>query len=65
MNKICNNQRRSKNDEIYTPVPVAKLMIDMCELQPGMSVLDCCLGGGVFYNNYPNYVKKYYCDLNE
>ena len=65
MNKICNKQTKNKNDDIHTPLQVAKLMIDLCDLQPGQKVLDCCFGGGVFYNNYPDFVEKDYCDINQ
>lgn len=64
--KICHsiNSRKSANDVIYTPLPVAQLMIEMCEITPEMSVLDPSKGGGVFYNNLPN-CNKDYCEITE
>ncbi len=52
----------SKNDIYYTPLPVAKKMIEMCNITPDMKVLDCCLGGGVFYDNLPE-CKKEWCEI--
>ena len=62
-NKIAQSQKRKKNDVIYTPEPVARLMISMCELKQNESVLDPCRGGGVFYNNFPSTVKKYWDEI--
>jgi hypothetical protein len=65
-NKIGNSikSRKTANDVIYTPLPVAKLMIEMCEIIPKMSVLDPSKGGGVFYDNLPE-CNKDYCEITE
>jgi hypothetical protein len=55
--------RKEANDKIYTPKPVALTMIEMCELKEGDIVLDPSYGGGVFYNNFPNYVNKSFCEI--
>lgn len=55
--------RKSPFDIIYTPKPVALKMIEMCELKEGDSVLDPSYGGGVFYNNLPDYVDKSFCEI--
>jgi len=52
----------SKNDIYYTPFPVAKKMIEMCNITPEMKVLDPCFGGGVFYDNFPE-CKKEWCEI--
>ena len=57
-------QRQSKNDNIYTPPQVAKLMIEMSGLQSGDRVLDPCAGENkVFYNNFPRNTIRKYCNL--
>ena len=55
-NKITTNirYRTTKNDVIYTPKPVALLMIDMCDIKEGDKVLDPSRGGGVFFDNLPD-----------
>ena len=67
MNKIGNGIKyRSKaNDKIYTPLKVAKLMIDLCDIKDNDMVLDCSKGGGVFYDNYPDNCRKDYCEIEE
>ena len=64
--KICHsiNSRKTANDVIYTPLPIAKLMIEMCEIIPEMSVLDPSKGGGVFFDNLPD-CNKDYCEITE
>ena len=65
MNKICNNLKKKSNDIIYTPLPVALKMIEMCNIQIGDKVLDPCKGTGVFYNNLPKTCNKEYCEITE
>ena len=55
--------RKVANDVIYTPKIVAQKLIEMCDLKEGDKVLDPCFGGGVFYNNLPDYVDKYWCEI--
>ena len=63
-NKIFNKiqQRNKPNDVIYTPKNVALLMIDKCNIKETDSVLDSCLGGGVFYDNLPP-CNKQWCEI--
>tara|TARA_Y100000389_G_scaffold202052_1_gene246357 strand:- start:171 stop:749 length:579 start_codon:yes stop_codon:yes gene_type:complete len=64
-NKIGNaiQQRKTANDKIYTPKTVALKMIDMCDLKEDDTVLDPSYGGGVFYDNLPEYVNKEWCEI--
>ena len=55
----------SSNDIIYTPKPVAELMIELCEITSNIKVLDPSKGGGVFYDNLPDYCIKDYCEIEE
>ena len=52
------------NDTVYTPPEVAKSIIDMCDILPHHTVLDPCLGGGVFYNQLPE-CQKEYCEIDQ
>jgi len=56
--------RKYANDRIYTPEKVAKMMINMCEIEKDDKVLDPSRGGGVFYNNLPE-CNKDWCEIDE
>ena len=66
LGKIGNTikSRKTPNDKIYTPLPVALRMIEMCDIKPTDKVLDCSLGGGIFYNNLPK-CEKYWCEIDD
>ena len=57
------NSNLKPNDNVYTPENIAKNIIDKFNLY-GI-VLDAFAGGKVFYNNYPNNVKKDWCEIKE
>lgn len=57
-------KRQKPNDLIFTPKPVAELMIKMCNIQPNDKVLDPSKGGGVFFDNLPE-CDKSYCEITE
>ena len=58
--------RENPNDVIHTPISVAQIMIDMCELKDGDMVLDPSAGSNkVFYNTFPDYIKRDYCEITE
>jgi hypothetical protein len=52
------------NDKIYTPLRMALTMIHMCDITPEMRVLDCCKGGGIFYDNLPE-CQKDWCEIDD
>jgi hypothetical protein len=64
--KACKiiSARSTANDAIYTPLYIARLMIDMCDIKTEMNVLDPSRGEGVFYNNLPD-CNKEYCEITE
>ena len=66
LNKVCNKiqSRKTSNDIIYTPKPVALDMINICKITADMKVLDPSRGGGIFYNNLPPCIKSY-CEIQE
>lgn len=66
-NKICVNikNRKIANDKIYTPKPIALKMIEMCDLNKNDYVLDPSYGEGVFFNNFPEFVKKDFCEIEQ
>lgn len=55
-------RNRKANDKIYTPLPVAQKMIELCNIKPTDTVLDPCLGAGVFFNNLPE-CHKDWCEI--
>eukprot|EP00732_Lithocolla_globosa_P000085 Lithocolla_globosa_v1_NODE_15_length_10543_cov_26.361651.p5 type:complete len:186 gc:universal NODE_15_length_10543_cov_26.361651:810-1367(+) len=64
MNKICQSQKKAKQDVVYTPSQVVETMLELCDLEPGMAVLDPCAGHNmVFYNNFPGHCKKEWCEI--
>eukprot|EP00732_Lithocolla_globosa_P004261 Lithocolla_globosa_v1_NODE_3842_length_1558_cov_16.637326.p1 type:complete len:191 gc:universal NODE_3842_length_1558_cov_16.637326:121-693(+) len=65
MNAIANSQKKAKHDLIFTPPSVAQLMIDMCSLRDGQTVLDPCRGDGAFYNLFPSNVQKEWFEIAE
>jgi hypothetical protein len=60
--KTSRGLKRKSNDIVFTPLPVAKKMIEMCDITPDMTVLDPCYGKGVFYENLPE-CKKEFCEI--
>jgi hypothetical protein len=61
--RIRNIQQRQKpNDVILTPKKLAIDMINLCDIEEDDNVLDCSLGEGIFYNNFPK-CKKDWCEI--
>jgi len=54
--------RNKPNDVILTPKKLAIDMINLCNIKETDNVLDCSLGEGIFYNNYPK-CKKDWCEI--
>ena len=65
--KILHSIKYNKkgNDCITTPVELAKYCISLVPLTKGSLILDPARGNGSFFNNFPSYVIKDYCELNE
>lgn len=65
--EICRGiQRREEgNDIFYTSQKLARNLIEMVPLEKGDTVLDPALGTGSFYDNFPEYVEKDYCEIEE
>ena len=57
--------RQKPKDNYYTPEDLAKKLIARVSLNPGDSVIDNAAGKGAFFNNYPNFVKKAYFEIDE
>lgn len=55
------------NDDIYTPEPIAKLLISKIEpyILPCETLYDPFRGGGVFYNNFPKKNTKEWSEIKE
>ena len=52
-----------KNDKCYTPLPIAKKIIDLFPLYG--KVLDPFKGKGAFYEQYPNHLDKDWCEIDD
>ena len=52
-----------KNDKCYTPFPIAKKIIDLFPLYG--KVLDPFKGGGAFYEQYPDFIDKDWCEIDD
>lgn|SRR5690348_4080664 len=59
------NCKANPNDVIFTPIKLAKEIIAACDLKPGDTILDPFRGGGAFYDNYPDFVSKDWCELSD
>lgn len=55
------------NDKVYTPLNISKLIIDKINSKYEIcgTILDAFKGNGSFYNQYPNNLKKEYCEIDE
>lgn len=53
------------NDKISTPIELAKKCVPFVPFEKGDLVLDPARGSGVFYNNFPDYVDKDWCEIDE
>ena len=69
MNKIGKvrqiKERPTPHDKVYTPLEVAKLLIDMTDIKETDTVLDPSKGGGVFFDNLPQCREKYWCEIDD
>jgi len=54
--------RKIPKDDFTTPERLVQRCISVVNLIPYDVVLDAAYGCGVFFDNYPEYVIKYYCD---
>jgi len=62
--KALHKSNTTPNDKIYTPTPIAEIMIQMCDIKPNDTVLDPSKGSGVFYNIIPS-IHKDFCEIEE
>lgn len=60
--KDCNYR---PNDEIYTPEPIAKWIIEQLPIKDTDTLYDPFKGGGVFYNNFPTANTKHWSEIKE
>ena len=65
MKAITKSQKSAKQDVLYTPPAVAKTMVELCKLRKDDSVLDPSRGNGVFFNLFPEFVRKDWCEITE
>jgi len=55
--------KTSVHDIFYTPEALAMRAIELSNLKEGDVVLDAFAGKMVFYDNYPSFVKKEWCEI--
>jgi len=58
-------KRENPNDVFITPKALAKNHIDMITSLPGELWLDPCKNSGSYYDQYPEWVEKDYCEILE
>jgi len=58
-------KRDNANDVFITPLGLAKIHIDLHDIKEGEVWLDPCKNDGSYYNQFPNNVKKDYCEILE
>ena len=67
MNKIGKirqiKERPSPHDKVYTPLEVAKKLIEMTHIKETDTVLDPSKGQGIFFENIPPCREKYWCEI--
>ena len=57
-------ERKScSTDIVYTPKEIAKAIIDSLPIKAGETVLDPFYGKGAFYEQFPETVKKEWCEI--
>jgi len=57
--------KNNPNDKKKTPLLLAKRLIDITPLKKGDFVLDPFAGKNAFYNQYPSWVKKDWCEIDQ
>ena len=57
--------KENPNDKVMTPDDLALKLIKMTPLRKGDSVLDGFSGQNAFYSQYPDFVKKDWCELDK
>lgn len=63
ISKSLKHSLDNPNDVIYTPKELAINCINSFDLKKNDIVLDPFFGNGIFYNNYPDYVDKVFCEI--
>lgn len=56
-------QREHPRDKFYTPLELAKECIALVPFEKSDLVLDPAMGKGAFYDNFPSWVEKDYCEM--
>ena len=52
-------------DIVMTDPEMAKMLLKTIKFKEGDSVLEPCRGTGSFYNNFPEFTKNEWCEINE
>lgn len=63
--KASKKKEGSTHDKVYTPEEVAQSIINSLPITTGQTVLEPCRGTGAFYNNFPSFCKKMWCEIDD
>ena len=63
ISKSLKHSLNNPNDVIYTPKELAINCINSFDLKTNDIVLDPFFGNGIFFNNYPDYIVKDFCEI--
>ncbi len=60
---IKHRTRTSTRDKFYTPEKLTKEMLKFVPFKDNDFVLDPAYGKGIFYKNFPDFVRKDFCEI--
>lgn len=60
-----NKNSYNPNDDILTPRHIAKRIIDQLPIEWFDAILDAFKGDGAFYDQYPETMHKFWCEIKE
>jgi len=63
--KASKGREGSTHDKVYTPYEVARKIIYSFPIEQGQTVLEPCRGQGAFYNNFPAFCNKKWCEIDD
>lgn len=58
-----NGKTDKPNDKVFTPRHISKQIIDLFDIQG--TILDPFKGDGSFYDQFPEHLTRYYCEIDE
>ena len=62
LSKLVNKEGKSI---VMTNPEMAKMLLKRIDFKEGDVLMECCRGDGAFFNNFPDYTKNEWCEINE